>query len=247
MKKSKERKCALCLQEKELCNSHILPEFFFKPLYDENHRFQLIPSTNEEKIYYEQKGIRESLLCEECEEQLSRYERYTSQLFYGGEGVYYTNENPVRIEEIDYKKFKLFQLSLLFRASVSNLDFFKNVNLGPHEEKIRKMLNDEDPGGENDYPCIILIPETRGRLMSDELIVMPEELNKFEGHRQYRFILGGCFWVYLVSSHTVMFSFKKFFLKEDGKLLIPIENADRFLNALAKDMLKFNRKVMGMG
>jgi hypothetical protein len=243
MKKSGIRKCALCLKEKELCNSHIIPEFFYKPLYDEKHRLQLIPSINEEKTHYEQKGLRENLLCEECEEQLSRFEKYTSQLFYGGMGVYVTNENPIRIEGIDYKKFKLFQLSLIFRASVSNLDFFEKINLGPHEEKIRKMLIDENPGGENDYPCLVLIPKMKGRPMSDELILTPEEIKKFEGHRQYRFILGGCFWVYIVSSHTSMFSFKKFFLKENGKLLIPIERADRFLNALARDMLKFNGKV----
>lgn len=239
--------CALCHKRKKLKNSHIVPEFFFKPLYNGKHRFQLIPSINEEKAHYEQKGIRENLLCEECEEQLSKYEKYTSQLFYGGEGVYYTNENPIRIEGIDYKKFKLFQLSLLFRASVSNLDFFKNINLGPHEEKIRKMLINENPGGENDYPCIILIPEMRGRLMSDELIITPEEIKKFEDHRQYRFILGGCFWVYIVSSHTSMFSFKEFFLKENGKLLIPIENADKFLGKLTSDMFKFNGKVRDKG
>lgn len=235
--------CALCHKRKKLKNSHIIPEFFFKPLYNEKHRFQVIPSINEEKVSYEQKGKRENLLCEECEGKISKYERYTSQLFYGSNEVFNTDENPIRIEGIDYKKFKLFQLSLLFRASVSNLDFFKKVNLGPHEEKIRRMLNDENPGGENDYPCIILIPETRGRLMSDKLILTPEEIKKFEGHRQYRFILGGCFWVYIVSSHTSMFSFKKFFLKENGELLIPIENADRFLNTLAKDMFKFNGKV----
>lgn len=31
-------KCRLCEQNKDLRNSHIMPEFLYKPLYDSNNR-----------------------------------------------------------------------------------------------------------------------------------------------------------------------------------------------------------------
>lgn len=240
IKEVKNMYCALCLQEKELRKSHIIPEFFYKPLYDQKHRLNVFVLNEDQKRYFKQKGLSEFLLCAECEERLSKYERYASQIFYGGTGFYITNGNPIKIEGIDYKKFKLFQLSLLFRASVSNLVFFENIDLGPHEEKIRDMIINENPGGKSDYPCIILIPLMKGKAMPHDIIHLPEALGKFEGHRQYRFIFGGCFWIYLVSSHTSMFSFEKLFLDESGKLLIPIENDDSFFRKLARDMFSKN-------
>lgn len=39
--------CKLCKKEKELRKSHIIPEFFYKLLYDPFHRFNLISSKPE--------------------------------------------------------------------------------------------------------------------------------------------------------------------------------------------------------
>lgn len=240
---SNENKCALCLKKKKLCNSHIIPEFFYKFLYDEKHRLHMIPLSKEEKKRYKQKGLREYLLCSNCETQLSKYENYTSKLLYGGVGIWSKSGNPVTFKRINYNYFKLFQLSVLFRASVSDLPFFKNINLGPHEEKIRQMLINKDPGRIYDYPCILIAPKMKEEIMSKDFISIPEELEKIEGHRSYRFIFGGFFWIYLVSSHTSMCSFKNLFLDEKGKLLVPIEKADYFFEKLAKEM--FGEQIKG--
>lgn len=39
--------CKLCLKEKELMFSHIIPEFFYEPMYDEKHRFMQISTIQE--------------------------------------------------------------------------------------------------------------------------------------------------------------------------------------------------------
>ena len=95
---------------------------------------------------FEQKGIRDYLLCEDCEGEISKFEDYVRRIFYVGVGVQITNGNPIFIQQIVYRKFKLFLLSLIWRASVSNNEFLENVSLGPDEEKIRKMLINRDPG-----------------------------------------------------------------------------------------------------
>ncbi len=57
--------------------------------------------------------------------------------------------------QYDYATFKLFHLSVLFRASVSSLSTFQEVNLGAlHEERIRQMLLNEDPGKDWEYPIL---------------------------------------------------------------------------------------------
>jgi hypothetical protein len=59
--------CALCLRESPLRLSHIIPEFAYKPAYDEKHRAHAIPGHAPDDNFYVQKGFRYPLLCDECE------------------------------------------------------------------------------------------------------------------------------------------------------------------------------------
>jgi hypothetical protein len=236
-------KCALCDGEKELKNSHIIPEFFYKPLYDHKHRINVLPLTENEKNRYEQKGLREKLLCGDCELQISRYEDHVRKIFYGGTGIFITKGNPIKISGIDYKKFKLFQLSLLFRAAVSKLDFFHNVTLGPHEKEIKEMIRTENPGGKLDYPCLVILMLIERNIIIDELIYPPQYL-RIDGHQSFRFLLGGCFWIYYVSSHTNRIRFPEFILSELGEIKIPLKKAEEteFFQKVAGKLLKYNKK-----
>jgi len=79
--------CKLCLHEKELRHSHILPEFMYQNLYDQApKRFYTLTvnldKAEESKKKIEQKGIREYLLCGDCEVQLSKFENYAAETIY---------------------------------------------------------------------------------------------------------------------------------------------------------------------
>ena len=65
-------KCFLCLSEATLRASHVVPEFFYKPMYDEKHRFFTVSSDPERRDRMHQKGVRESLLCDDCEGRFAR-------------------------------------------------------------------------------------------------------------------------------------------------------------------------------
>ena len=84
--------CKLCLKQKDLQKSHLIPEFFYKPLYDEKHRFHVLTTTPEDKNIFEQKGIREKLLCYDCEQYFSQLEDYVRKVFYGGVGIWIKND-----------------------------------------------------------------------------------------------------------------------------------------------------------
>jgi len=193
--------CKLCKSEKPLKKSHIIPEFIYSSLYDEKHRFYEISLEENKRNNFLQKGIREPLLCGDCEQLFSKYERYTSLLLKGGFPLKVRNEGRfVYFKGIEYTKFKLFSLSILWRASASSLEVFSEVKLGPHEEILRRMLLAGDPGEEHLYP-FILLPIIHDSAGLDALIVSPTR-TRLDGHCAYHFLFGGVAWVFLVSSHT---------------------------------------------
>ena len=140
--------CRLCKEDHNLKNSHIIPEFFYKPIYDSKHHLHLRKSGKLIKGQPLQKGIREKLLCEGCEQQLSRNEKYVREVLFGGTEVGTRRiQNRLELSNLDYTKVRLFFLSLIWRMSVaSEHAMWKNVDLGPHEEPIRQMVHSENPG-----------------------------------------------------------------------------------------------------
>src|SRR5665647_1213204 len=103
-------RCALCLKEDELRESHILPEFLYEPLYDHKHRLQVLSTAQDKANSLMQKGLKEQLLCDTCEQKLSIWEGYARKVIRGELPLTMTGERSlIYIEGLDYKSFKLFQ------------------------------------------------------------------------------------------------------------------------------------------
>jgi len=211
------------LKEAELRNSHILPEFMYGNLYDEKHRTLLI-SREDEKVV--QKGVREKLLCQSCETKLSKYEKYAKELICDIPN--FARDNNLGLlysDSVDYVKLKLFQLSVLWRASISSNDLFQQVKLGPHEEKIRAMLNEGNPGKESDYGCLMSITLKAGLLRT--IIQSPTRFTKkIDGHSAYKYVTGNLEWVFLVTSHKIKPYLQQLFVQENGLLRIILSRQD---------------------
>lgn len=220
-----EKTCRLCHELNPLRRSHIIPEFLYSSMYDEIHRFHIL-STNQEKLNrLAQKGIREKLLCEICEQKLSKWESYASQLFSGTTSVFVERVgNLWHLSELDYSSFRLFQLSVLWRASVSSIDFFKNISLGNHEEKIRRLLMSNDTGLPWQYGCVMcgLIDD---KAVLTDLMIQPDRF-KLHGHTAYRFVFGGFMWIYLASNHTPPAPIQSAFLSSAGTMTILMKNIE---------------------
>jgi hypothetical protein len=215
--------CALCKKDAELRKSHIIPEFLYKTMYDDKHRFHVLSSVPDLQDAMAQKGLRERLLCDTCEGLLSKLERYARGVLSGGETLDWSRDGSViYVSGIDYTRFKLFQLSILWRAGVSKSPMFKKVVLGPHEPILREMLITADAGSEAKYPCLTfgLVDDTGQRM---DMIVQPERL-RIEGHRVYRFIIGGFMWVFFVTTRQPAGKYKVGFLQKSGKLSFVIKN-----------------------
>jgi len=241
--------CALCLKEKDLINSHILPEFLYKPMYDKKHNYLIVSTDSEKQTRKKPKGIYERLLCKECDSTIiGQYEDYAAKVLFGDGSTEITIQNidlGFLISDLDYSLFKLFQMSLLWRVSVSNRPEFKNVDLGPHNDRIRQLLLNMDPGEIYEYGCIIyFIPNQPKEMIG--FIYPPEPIpSKVMGRTWYRAIFNGLFWTYIVSKESNTFSQKKLFLQDNG--VLPIINSGNkgmnFLSKLAEDLVKSKPKL----
>jgi hypothetical protein len=101
--------CKLCLQVRRLQNSHIIPEFQYRPLYDEKHRFTTLSSDPETPERFIQKGIREQLLCFDCEQKLSAWENYAAKVYFGDDSKLVKKvPEGMLLGGVQYREFRLF-------------------------------------------------------------------------------------------------------------------------------------------
>ena len=213
--------CRLCLKKKQLLKkSRIIPEFMYKSLFNEKHRLYVF---NKEDLLHEGRHktiptgeYQGGILCKECDNiVLGYYESYVNRILYVGQnsdknllGLFpRITPNGVRLTEvfnIDYLKFKLFLLSLLWRASICKRPFFSDVKLGCHEEKIRKMLLDGYPGEIKDYPMIAMTYACSKKIGKDA-ISTPRKFDNEHG-QGYVFVITGMLYFIFISAKQREFS-----------------------------------------
>lgn len=214
--------CALCKTSGELQNSHIIPEFFYKLVYDPNpRRFRVISAIVSEPERFEQKGFREPLLCKVCEQKLGRWEDYAKRAFVDGRGLQITQQkNEVILSGLKYKLFKLFLLSLLWRLSVSKLGFFKEVRLGTYEEKIRLALINDDPLLPQQYACWMIVVLVGGKAHTD-WIVEPT-VARVGGRHVYSLVIAGVLFNFHVGRQPLQQNIAAQVLNERGEMTVPV-------------------------
>jgi hypothetical protein len=225
------RPCRLCLVTKPLLRSHILPEFVFRPTYDEKHRaFYVAPDETLKGPV--QNGFRERLLCSDCEQRLSEYERYVADVWFSQILPAQIPADGLTIEGLDYSRFKLFHLSLIWRASVSRLSEFEGMHLGPHEEVIRTMLLTAVPGPADCYRILgsfIVRPSTSEVVRT---MVLTPSNKRIRGANTCVSMFGGCAWICVISTHASE-PFFEAALNANGRMYLPAVRFDQLSDVAA--------------
>jgi hypothetical protein len=134
---------------------------------------------------------------------LGSLERYASLVLYGG--IELTIENSqdqnkstyISVKGIDYRKFKLFLLSILWRANISNLPIFQKVNIGEHEQIIRDKILSNNPGSSVEYPCAIFT-HLHNPKIPNQIIAEPGCLDNGE-QQIYAFLISGNLFIFFTS------------------------------------------------
>lgn len=227
--------CHLCRKETQLRNSHILSEFLYREVYEEeSHSFV---SVSDHLLHRRpltmQKGLREPLLCPDCETRFGRTESYAAALLMRAgreaDSAAQTGISPpiARLAPFDYSSFRRFGLSLLWRMGESTRHFFSAVRLGPHQERLRSMLLADDPGGPDEYPFALV--RIAGVDLAPTFITAPAATRfGYGGVRAYMMMAMGFDWVFIASAQTGETGRHPYFVGNAlPELLVPIRKQDR--------------------
>lgn len=219
--------CKLCLEEKELINSHIIPEFLYnyKTLYDHKNRITEYNEDREKQAKFIQKGFRDSnILCADCDGKIigDKYEKYSKENFY--DKLYcLINKNEKEYKMIiDYSKIKIFFLSMIWRMSISKLEQFSEVDLGYlHNKKIRDMIFSDNPGNKNDYPTIVISGrhEDDDNLSPSSFLVYPRRFRDEHGVC-YFFSISGFYHIFYISNHNLPEYVNYCSVNENGEIIV---------------------------
>lgn len=212
--------CALCKKDRELRNSHIFPEFLFKCFYDSKHRFITVSLDDDTLLGHSQKGMREKLLCDECETKFSRYEKYARELFAGDIRSEPIAKDYIKLYGLNYKNFKIFGLSILWRADISSLKMFNDVFLGPHREVLRSLLYNEDPGHPMKYGFFLWA--LKDSEIDPRSVILAPTPHRVQGYNTYRFVFGGFLWIYFISKQNLPEHLARHFINEKGEMIMAI-------------------------
>ena len=215
-----EARCALCLETKELVESHVISKLFWRRIYGKDRTAVELSGDLANPRSIQMKGHKEQMLCLECDQQFGKYETYVGNLW--DKSFPRVREGTEFIMEgLDYKRFKLFLLSVLWRASVARHEFFRAVSLGPFEEIVRRMLREENPGLPDSFAVFPVIQHSENVII--DTIVQPFR-DRVGAFTFYRFIFGGVVWHFIVSKKSA-YEFINFpFFSEAGVLRFGTED-----------------------
>ncbi|RCS69171.1 hypothetical protein [Vibrio casei] len=134
----KMERCCLCNKEAILQQSHIVPSSVFKSVKaGEPQLYVFEENTNP---VYRNVDPKEKLLCRDCEQFLSvNYEQYGTALTKNPKNVVKCKEH-IEFRKFDYKKWYLYHLSILWRASISSLKVFSNIKLGEFDQILQQCI-----------------------------------------------------------------------------------------------------------
>lgn len=198
--------CALCLTHEELRNSHIIPEWIYEPLYGSKHRFivgELVDDSGPAAVYKpvqnHQKGLREQLLCQACECMLSDWEGHAKDVLFARRRItHHLEKTAIRIENVDYDKFRLFYLSLLWRMSMSTRTEFRDIQLGVNiNEDLRQKILSSAPGDPSEFGCLICVfGDDNSNL---RIMFLPQQAN-IKGKNIYYLVTPGFLWILTIGA-----------------------------------------------
>ena len=212
--------CNLCKKGKTLVKAPVFPEWLHKSMYQQKRWYTAISEKMTWTCGPRPEVICEELLCHECVQRVGEWEAYAHRVLdEGGESLtIQVGGTQFVISGLRYAPFKLFQMSLIWRASISRRPEVHRVNLGPHAERIRKMLIEASPGEKLKYGTILLFPYPSVQQVMRKTIDSPQRMpTKVYGHTAYHAIFGGLVWIFIVSNHSDDLP-EDFFLSEDGRL-----------------------------
>lgn len=224
--------CRLCLREHKLLKkSHIIPEFMYGGLFDDHHKlFKVRPADYVKKagrMERQASGEYEAgILCRSCDNVvIGKYESYARTVYSKAHSqlllpdckdlTYPGGVRFRRCDGVEYCRFKLFLLSILWRASISMRPIFNETKVGSeHEEKLRLMILHGDAGQSHEYP-ILMISYLEEPTPLAQMVGQPG-LTLLEGKPRFLFPIAGAVYLFHLDQDAVPERLRPFVLHDSN-------------------------------
>lgn len=145
MKKQSIGICKFCGQEKKLIDAHIIPKNFY--LMRKKDRYLSINSKTCKYTIQQKDGYDSNILCGDCDNHiLGEFDKEGYRILFSDFSKYkYEYLHSQRIYQLDnscydYRKLRKFFISILWRASITKLEEWSNINLDGYEKKAFEIL-----------------------------------------------------------------------------------------------------------
>lgn len=176
--------CKYCNQEKPLCKAHIIPQAFYKQIWDDPlhpHLLKIKEGTNSFKS--SPVGIYDpSILCHQCDTKIGTLDQYGIDFFSRIDAIckkikFSTNSFYYIIEgtDFDYIKLKKFFVSILYRASISTIPDCSKISLGiKYENEAKEFLQGNTDN--TNFSIIMYKRISQTELPADKFIMFPTKM-----------------------------------------------------------------------
>ena len=154
-------KCKFCGSESALIKAHVIPAGFFRRIQQGKKPLEMITNRAGEHNKKSPVGVYDpTIVCKKCEAIWQDWDNYAQRLLAdeplngrvrhrGSQKICYI------VDDFEYAKLKLFFISTLWRASVSNQKFFARVSLGRFEDIAKEHIVNRDPGNSDSFSVVL--------------------------------------------------------------------------------------------
>jgi hypothetical protein len=182
----------MCGETRALIKAHIIPRSFFKQLNDGSGPLKVASDKLGTYPRRSPTGVHDNqLVCRRCEELFGPWDGYAQKLLLEP----YKDSSYIEFEgqryayvfkKVDYRRLKLFFVSLLWQASTSAEGFYERIRLGPFEDLAKQMILENDPGETERFAVSLArFEDPLGRTM------LSPDRTKFYDINYCRFFLAG--------------------------------------------------------
>ncbi len=191
--------CKFCNIKPSIKKSHIIPEFMYKHTYSGTHPKMVVADVELKEIGERQKGYHEPLLCVYCEQYFNENFEIPCVSFI--KGVPNNARIGSSIKFTSTPQLELLLLSILWRASLATEKHWKGVNLGPHQDIIKRCLKKKTIN--SNYSFWVFLSTYEDGKIAKGAVSSVQEL-KVNGHNFYHFIASGVQFIMEISSHKLI-------------------------------------------
>ena len=165
--------------------------------------------------------LKEYMLCPQCENQFSRYERAGGLFLTKLNGLSrQTEAHRLCLSSLDYHRLKLFFLSLLWRCAVCDDPLTGTIDLGSRLASLTALLRADTPGSANEFPVILrLLAESQEA--KNAVLTAPVPMRRAR-RRGYAMVGNGVEISWLSDKRGASSESLSYILHQDGSWLIKV-------------------------